>query len=814
MRRLLSLSFALTLSLFLAACDSAEERADKHFQNALTLMAEGDADRAIVELRNVFPLVPNHFEARHELARILLEEKGYEQQAYGEYLRIVEQYPDDLKSRIELAEISFFNSGWEEFVRHGTKARELEPENPRVQIISAALDYRDAVNADDNPALAAVVGRVEDLMNPEEPNRILQELILDAHLRDQKFSSALDVLDDLSAEYPEMQRYWRQRLQILLAIGDQSAVEEQLIDLVERFPEDAEQKQMLVRYYLSRQEFDKTEAFLRDLVAAAPEDGTGPRIDLIRFLIELRSVDEARAEIADAIATQENTVPFILMGTALDFATGNQEAAIADLEAAIDAAEPSDETNSMKVSLARMLLATGNEVGARALIEAVLAEDSTQTGALKIHAAWLIDADDTDGAIAALRVALDADPEDPETLTLMADAYARTGSTDLVRDFLSLAVEESGNAPAETLRYAQLLISEERYLPAEDILLPALRLAPNNLQLLQTTGQLYLRMNDLGRVRAIVDTLNRIGTPEAERLSIQIEADRLNRMSGAGEAVAYLERLAGGADADLESSIMLLRARLSTGDTEGAIALAESIIAEQPDSPQLKLLFATTLAGAGELERALEIYDELEADFPDDQGLPVAKATLLVRSGQPDEARATIEVALERMPDSPQLLWASASYLEQDGDIEGAIAVYEDLYAQNSNSIVVANNLASLIGTYRTDDESLDRAWTIARRFRDADLPQIQDTYGWISHRRGQSEDALPYVESAAAQLQDDPIVQYHLAEVLYALGRTELALEQYRTAVGVAGVGDSRPQIAAAAARIAEIESALEASE
>ena len=814
MPRLPSLFAALALTLVLAACDSAEERAEEHYQSALSLLAEGDVDRAIVELRNVFPLVPNHLEARHELARILLEEKERIQQSYSQYLRIVEQYPDDLKSRIVLSELAFFAANWDELERHGAKARELEPENERVRIISTALDYRAAIEGDDDGAREAVIQTANALLDPAKPERILQELILDDHLRNQEFSASLALLDKLTAEFPETQRYWRQRLQVLIAIGDESAIEQQLVDLVDRFPDDTEQKQILVRYFLSRGELDKTEAFLRRLVDESPEDDIAPRVDLIRFMVELRGVDVARREIADAIATESNATPFILLGAALDFTSGNTDQAILDLEAAIEGAEPSQQTNEVKVALARMLLQTGNEVGARSLVEAVLLEDGAQPAALKMNAQWLVESDDTDGAIAALRTALDVNPDDPEAMTLMAAAYQRAGSMDLSRDFLSLAVEASGNAPAETERYAQLLISEGRYLPAEDVLLPAIRIAPNNIALLRVAAQLYLEMEDLGRMQQVIETLRRIDTPESNRLAVQLEAARLSQVSGTEQALGYLEGLAGAADADMASRILLLRARLATGDNEGAITLAESMVEGEPETPAARLVLATTLTAAGELDRALDIYGALAEEYPNDAGLQVEIAAVLTRSGDAEGARATIEAAIERNPEDMRLLWALASYLEVDGDIEGAIDVYEKMYARDSNNLVVANNLASLLGTFRDDDASLERAWTIARRFRDFENPAIQDTYGWIAHRRGNSEEALNYLEPAAAELPSDIIVQFHLAEALFAVGRLEPALEQYRTTLELAGVGDTRPQILQAQTRIVEIEEALAAAE
>lgn len=814
MRKLFPLLSALTVTLFLAACDTAEERAEEHYQNALTLLQEGDPDRAIVELRNVFSFVGNHLGARHELARIFLEEKENPQQAFSQYLRIAEQYPDDLKARMELSEIAFFGANWEEMERHGSKSRELDPTNRRVQVIGAALDYRAAIEEEDDAAITNMIRVARSLMDPTDPERILRELILDNHLRKLEMSEALAMLDELTTEFPDTQRYWRQRLQVSLSLGDQSAIEKQLVDLVERFPEDAEQKQMLVRYFLSRGEIEKTEAFLRQMVSESPEGEIGLRVDLIRFLIELRGIDVARAEINDAIETEADPAPFIMLGTALDFTSGNTEKAISELEAAIATAEPTDQTNEMKISLARMLLATGNDVGARSLVEAVLLDDGTQVGALKMNARWLIEADDTDSAIAALRTALDKNSDDPDALTLMASAYNRAGSKDLARDFLSLAVEASGNAPTETVRYVQLLITEERYLPAEDVLLPAIRIAPNNVELLRVAAELYLGMADLGRMQQVIETLRRIDTEESNQLAVQLEVARLNQNSGSDEAMDYLEGLASGADADFASRVLLLRARLATGDVESAVELAEALSAEEPDSPAAKLVLATTVTVAGDLERAMDIYGVLAEQFPEEAGLQVEIATLQERNGDPESARETINAAIETSPTNARLLWASASYLEIDGDIDGAIAIYEELYELDSNSIVVANNLASLIATYRDDDASLERAWTIARRFREADQPAIQDTYGWIAHRRGNSNEALPYLQSAAAALKDDAIVQFHLAEALFALGQNEQALDQYRLSLDAAGIGDTRRQIEQARARIIEIQQGSEATE
>lgn len=799
-------TFALVALLTLAGCDSAEERAEEHFQNGLALIEAGDHDRALVELRNVFQLDGSHRDARRTLAEMLLEHFGKRQDAYSEYLRLVEQYPDDLEGRIALSEIAFSAARWDEVERHGSKAEELAPDDPRVRAISVARAYRAAAVEEDMPAIREQARIARDMLETLPDNALLRNIVIDADLRNGEYQSALEGIDWILERNPDDLRYWQQRLSLLARMEDFGAVEAQLRDMVDRFPDDLNNKRTLIRFYMTRNEMDKAEDFLRHIASESPQEA-GPRVDLIQFLSEVRGAKAAFAEIDAAIDDPElDPLPFLAIRGSLAFEQGNRDTAIATLESALEGAEPSDQTRNVKVALARMLVAMNNNVGARAHIEEVLAEDPTHAEALKMQAAWKIEADDTDGAIAALRTALDQEPEDAGAMTLMAEAYNRSGRPELARDFFALAVEASGNAPAETLRYARLLMEDENYLTADDILLTALRLAPDDLDILMTLGQVYLGMEDFDRVEQVVQTLQRLDVPRATEAANALETERLNRQSGPQEALAYLEGLAGSADATLATRISVLSGRVSTGDLEGALDLARELLAEDPGNPALKRVLATTEALNGNLETAETLYRELLETNPNAAALWLELSRLKLRQGDPEMAKAVVDQSLEQNPDDPNLMWAKASYLERENDVEGAIAIYEELYARNSSSIVVANNLASLLSTYREDDESLERAWVVARRFSDTDIPAMQDTYGWIEHRRGNSDKALSYMEAAAEGLPGDPLVQYHLGQVYLALNRQEEALDQFRRAVTLAGPADSRTQIKEARARIADL--------
>ena len=97
---IVSRGVVLALSLLaLAACDSSEERAQKHFEQGMELLSDGDVSRAILEFRNTLALDDAHREARVAYARAA-RTNGNMPEAYANYLRLAEEFPDDVEARL------------------------------------------------------------------------------------------------------------------------------------------------------------------------------------------------------------------------------------------------------------------------------------------------------------------------------------------------------------------------------------------------------------------------------------------------------------------------------------------------------------------------------------------------------------------------------------------------------------------------------------------------------------------------------------------------------------------------------------------
>jgi predicted Zn-dependent protease len=790
----------------LAACQSSEEKAEGHYQAGLELLAAGDADRALVEFRNVFQLNGQHREARQTYARVQ-RERGNLREAYGQYLRLVEQYPDDLEGNLALAEMGFQNGSWEDAGRYARRALTTAPDDPLAQALVLVADYRDALMAKDTEKTASLLESGASLLKAHPEILMLRKMLADEALRGGKPEEALALIDEGLKLAPGEDEFYQMRLAILHQLDRKDEVTAQLKEMVARKPEDAQLRNTLISWYVAQNDLEAAEAGLRAEIDPA-KDELEPQLRLVQFLLQIKGVDAARAELDALIAARPDSVhlPFYRSMLAnIRFDQGERDAAIAEMQKILEESPDAPQVNGIRLTLARMMTRTGNEVGARALVEQVLEADRTDTGALKMKAGWLIDDDKTGDALVVLRTALEQSPRDAEAMTLMARAHERDGSLDLAGEMLALAVEASQQGVEESLRYASFLQGQQKLQPAEDALLNALRRAPQDLRLLGALSQLYIRLGDWPRVDNAIASLESIDTERAQRLAQELRAQSLAARGQSEELTKYLEQLAQG-EGGTGAEMALVRDAVRRGDLTQALTQSTALRDKMPDVPQVALLHALVLNSAGRADDALTELQALTKATPQFEQGWLALVNMQRAQGNETAAEASLAAALEAMPTSRTMRWMQAGDLERSGDVEGAIALYEVLYAEDSNWAIVANNLASLLANNRSDAESLERAYVIARRLRGIEVPAFQDTYGWIAFRRGNLDEALAHLEPAARGLPGDMSVQYHLAMAYGATGRRDEALVLLKR-VAEANPAPAPALLAAVQAEIARLE-------
>lgn len=803
------LAAMLVASLSLSGCQSSAEKAEAYYQSGLELLAKGDEDRALVEFRNVFKYNGFHKEARKTYADLMVK-RGNLSEAYSQYLRLIEQYPDTPDVRLTMAELAMGQGSWDEVERHGRAAIALTPNDPRATAIRIVLDYRKAMQTSTKADAPALVKEAEDLIKTQPGSLVLRRVLIDYKLAGPTPQAAKADIDAAIALEPMSIEFQTQKLRMLSRLGDDAGVGAQLEAMVKQFPDNEEIQKSSIAWYMSARNFDGAEAFLRKQAGDVTGDPQ-KHLAVVQLLNSVKGTDAGRAELAKLIAANKGTPAadfYRSVVASLDFQEGNADKAIAGLKDILTTATDSDQTHTIKISLARILDAAGKKDEAKPLIAEVLAADASNVEALKLRALWAISEDRSGDAILDLRNAQGQAPRDPQIMTLFAAAYERDGNIDLVGEQLAKAVEASQSGAEESLRYSEFLRKQGRSQIAESVLTDARRTSPNNTAILGALSGIYLEQQQWPQVQDIITSLGKIDSDGARQLAKQLEAALLLGQDQIDEGLALLEKQASENAQDTGSAALVVLTQLRAGKTAEARAFLDQALAKTPADPSLRLMSANVDALLGKTDLAEATYRALIAEEPKGE-MPVRMLySLLANLGRPDDAMAVIEAGLQAQPDNLTLLWIKAGVLEKAGDIDSTIAIYEKMYEADTSSVVAANNLASMISSHREDAASLDRAATIARRLRGSEVPAFQDTYGWIEYRRGNLQDALSSLESAAKALPQDSLVQFHLGMTYADLDRKDLALIQLELAQKLDG-GKNPAQMAVAAEKIKQLKAA-----
>ena len=781
---------ALSALVFLTACEDAEERADRYFQSGLTLLAAGDADRALVELRNVFEHDGFHKEARQIYADTLYAQ-GQIGEAYSQFLRLIEQYPDSVAARLTLAEIALTRGDWREVNRHGAAASALTPDAPRARAVAAARAYHDALRAEDDAAATLAATRARSVLDTLPDNIPALRIVIDADSRGPLPETALPLIDRALAINPTSFEFHTAKLRLLTQIQDDPAAISQLEAMFARFPDNPDVRTTLVNWYLSEENYAAAEDILRKL-AGDPVANAAGTLTVVQFLRQAQNDDAALAELATLIAQTPDTPAndlYRAMAAMIAFEQNPQSTALADMAALTATLPDTDQSRRIKAMHAQMLRNSGDVDAARAIVTDILAVDRSNVAALKMQAAWLIADDRPDAAIADLRTAMSQSPRDPEIMLLMATAHERTGFPELAGERLALAVEVSGAAAEPALRYARFLIKDGRTQAAAGLLKEARRASPGNLELVSVLADLYLAEKDWPRATLLLRELRSISdNPRAAQVATALEAAILSGQDRTDESIAVLQDQLGDLDEDGRAALTIALAQIRAGKIAEARTYLNTATSRRPDDMTLRMLSGSVAMMDGDADSAEGIFRDVLVQTPQSESAVRLLYSLLHIQGRDAEKAQVLDVGLANSPTSETLLWIKAGALEQQGEIDAAIAIYEQLYTADSGNVIIANNLASLIATHKADDASLDRAFRIARRLRGMDVPAFQDTYGWIAYRRGDYADALDYLKPASEALPGDPLVQYHLGMTYHALGQPRAAQDALTKALEIAG--------------------------
>lgn len=778
----------------LLACTSPEERAANHYERGQELLASGQLSKAAVEFRNAVAASGDLLEALMALAAVE-EELGRHESAARTYLALAERDSGNVNARVKLAMLLLGAGQLDDARKYIDEATALAPKNPQVLILQGAIKLRDG----DHAEAAQLAERALSL----DPNSSDALAVLAAErILNHNPDAALSLLDQGLAKNQRNIGLQLLRLKALDELGDTATVESAFERIRQLYPATPAFAISFAQWYLGKGKTAEAEAVLRQFAKDNPDD-LDAQLGLVSFLVAKRGTDAAKSELIKRIDGGESASEFQIAYAVVQRQEGDDAGAVMTLEQVIAEADDSVSRNRARVELARVQSAGEDWVRAEALTNAVLDEDATNTEALGIRAWTRLAQGKFDHAETDIVAALKESPGSYRLLELLGDLYEQRGSTELALDqfgkALRLADKDGGSI---AVRMANLLLRYGKVERAERVLESARLQVPGNQTVLALLAQVKLHRQDWATAQNIAEELRALSNGQARQIGDRVLAEAFAGLERTQQSMEILEASVrtggsrGGALADL------VRAYVRAAQPEKAESLLRAAIEKDPMGMSERIQLGLYYATVGKEVLAEAAFRDAVTVGPDDASGYAALAQYHLGRKEYEAAELIIRQGLERLPSNRVLQFLLAAVMEFSGRPHDAIVMYEMLQVAEPRSVVIANNLASLLSEHGKEPDSLDRAYAIASRFRTSEVPQFLDTLGWILYLRGDYSAALPLLQTAADDLPNVPEVQYHLAMVLKETGRHEASIERLLRVISLGGSEGERARDELAALR------------
>lgn len=774
-------ALALAFVMAVAACDSVEDRIADHYERAQELMADGSKAKAIIEYRNVLQLNADHAPS-HMALGLVSEAEGNLQRAFSHFKHVTEIDHEHYDARVKVARYLILSNKVDEAAEVYELAKSLRPEGTDTYILEAALALRQDRLADTRAAL--------DKALAQDPTNVDATLLdMNYLLKSATDAEALARADEALAVTPENIQLNTVKLQILQRQGDQNGVGNQLKRMVAIFPKNIRLLEAQARWAVEVGEVEVVETALRSLASLQP----GTRLaafDLVRYVRTQKGEAAGREELMRMIGEAEDPFELRLMLAQYEEDAGNRDAAY-ELLRGLTAVEDVAQANKARVALARSALRAGNTETGLGIVQEALAADAREVEAIVLWAAHLIEDGQLDEAIPFVRSGLNEAPEDVRLLLLSGQLQERLGNIDLATDRMARAVRIRDYHPKIIEPYVQFLSRIGRDQAIETILVEANSRHPNNERILDQLGFVRAKLGDWQGADRVVRQLSQTNPDRARQLraAILIGQERFD------EGASLLRDLPEDQRQRAASTAALVQTYIRNGETDKATEFLEGLLEENPKNLQALGLRGNLYLASGDRDAAIAAYEQILKSDPGNAGAHSALARSYQLTGRLGEAEDELLLGLEVNPENLFLKTRLAQFRELQGKFASAIDLYAEVQLRVPNSLLITNNLASLLADHKSDDQAaVDKAYQLAGRLRDSELPHYRDTYGWTRYLRGEYDEALKYIEPAVEALPQNAYVHYHLGKVYLALERADDAQKHLQQAADLGAGAESFP--------------------
>ena len=196
-------------------------------------------------------------------------------------------------------------------------------------------------------------------------------------------------------------------------------------------------------------------------------------------------------------------------------------------------------------------------------------------------------------------------------------------------------------------------------------------------------------------------------------------------------------------------------------------------------TPEEKYYLAIAYSGQKDFEKSLAILKEIDSDSQLKCDVAILRSSILEDMGKSREAFDELKNTWEKVSKEPacrEVGYRLATAFEEKGMVKEGLAVAESILAADPNDAIMLNFVGYIWADQGRNLEKAKKMIGDALTARPDD-GFIMDSMGWALYKSGKPAEALPYMEKALKKYPVEPLINEHMGDIQYKLGKKKNSL-------------------------------------